>query len=247
MRTQNMIYPLLIAAASIAITNTSMGPHVFEYTSDFGLDQYTSALASNLTPDGSNTYFTLQPGTFYRYEGVDEGEFVELEHTVLNETIIIPFTVRNKLITATARIMEEREWRDGELVEVALNYFAFNPASGSIFFFGEDVDIYKNGEVISNEGSWRAGVNYALPGLYMPGLFLLGSRYYQEIAPGVAMDRSEHIAMGVTIETPLGIFTDCVVILDTDPFDPDEETLKVYARGIGLVADGTLELVEFKN
>ena len=45
-----------------------------------------------------------------------------------------------------------------------------------------------------------AGIDGAKPGIVMPGSFLLGSRYYQEIAPDVAMDRAENIGVGLTVE-----------------------------------------------
>ncbi len=109
---------------------------------------------------------------------------------------------------------------------------------------GEDVDIYEEGQTVSHEGSWLAGRNGAQPGLMMPGVFLLGSRYYQELAPGVAMDRAEHVAMGLAVTTPAGTFEGCVMAVDTTPLEPDEETIKVYAPGIGVIVDGPLELVD---
>ena len=74
-----------------------------------------------------------------------------------------------------------------------------------VFYFGEDVDIFENG-TISHDGAWLAGVDDALPGLLMPGTFLLGARYFQEVASGVALDRSENVEMGLrmrTASTPL--------------------------------------------
>jgi hypothetical protein len=143
------------------------------------------------------------------------------------------------------RVVEERESEDGELVEVSRNFWAFCVETGSIFYFGEDVDDYEDGEIVGHEGAWRAGEDGAEPGIIIPGTFLIGSRYFQEIAPGVAMDRAEHTAMGLTVETEAGIFEDCAEILDSSPFDPGSEDRKVYCPGIGLVIDEDLELVEY--
>ena len=52
------------------------------------------------------------------------------------------------------------------------------------------MDIYENGQVTSHDGSWIHGEDNAKAGLMMPGLALLGSRYYQEVAPEVALDRA---------------------------------------------------------
>ena len=57
------------------------------------------------------------------------------------------------------RVSEERETRDGELAEVSRNFLAICEQTNSVFYFGEDIDIFEDGEVVSHEGSWRAGEN----------------------------------------------------------------------------------------
>ena len=75
------------------------------------------------------------------------------------------------------------ESANGHLVEISRNYFTFCKETSSIYYFGEDVDIYKDGKVVSHEGAWLAeGKNKA--GVQIPGLVLLGSRFYQEIVSG---------------------------------------------------------------
>jgi hypothetical protein len=78
----------------------------------------------------------------------------------------------------------------------------------------------------------------------MPGTFLLGSRYAQEIAPGVAQDRAEHVAEGLEVETDAGTFRNCVEVTETTPLEPGAESTKVYCPRVGLVADNDLLLVE---
>ncbi len=82
-----------------------------------------------------------------------------------------------------------------------------------------------------------------MPGLIMPGTFLLGSRYFQEVAPEIALDRAEHVDMGLTVETPAGTFNNSVMLLETTPLDPSAKDIKVYAPGAGLIVDGTIERV----
>ena len=88
-----------------------------------------------------------------------------------------------------------------------------------------------------------------MPGIIMPGTFLLGSRYYQEYAPGVAEDRGENVEMGLEVETPSGTFTDCVKIVDTNPLDGvcarEDGDVKIYAPGVGLIVDEELELTDY--
>ena len=67
--------------------------------------------------------------------------------TVLNET---------KLVNGTeTRIVEERTIEDGDLAEISDNYFAVCNQTKDIFYFGEDTDFYKDGKIISHNGSWR--------------------------------------------------------------------------------------------
>jgi hypothetical protein len=86
-------------------------------------------------------------------------------------------------------------------------------------------------------------VNGARFGLLMPGLPLPGSRYAQEDAPGVAMDRSEILATGDTLTTGAGTFAHCLRVRETTPLEPGAKEFKRYARNIGLIEDGKLTLV----
>jgi hypothetical protein len=114
--------------------------------------------------------------------------------------------------------------------------------TNDIFYFGEVVDLYHDGAIMGHEGAWRAGQSGALPGLMMPGSFLIGSRYFQEHAPGVALDRAENVAAGLTITVPAGTFADCVKVLETSPLDRGGPSTKVYCAGIGLVVDDGAKL-----
>jgi len=148
-----------------------------------------------------------------------------------------------------ARVVEEREWRNGELVEVSRNYFARCIQTGDIYYFGEYVDIYEDGVIVSHDGTWLAGTNTgqgaAQPGLIMPGTFLLGSRYFQEVAPGVALDHAEHVNMELTVTTPAGTFDECVEVKETTPLEPGSVSTKIYCAELGLVTDNAVKLVQF--
>jgi hypothetical protein len=88
----------------------------------------------------------------------------------------------------------------------------------------------------------------------MPRTFLLGAKYFQEIAVNLdepeesAIDRGEHVAMGEDVEVPAGEWGDCVVVVDTNPAEAEDdgcldEDQKTYCPGIGIVKDQDLELV----
>src|SRR5262249_41370897 len=109
-------------------------------------------------------------------------------------------------------------------------------------------EVIDHGVVTGVDGSWESGKGGAVPGVVMPGLFLLGSRYYQEIAPGVALDRAENTRMDLDLEFDLegggtAEYEDCVEVTETTPLEKGDVSLKNYCPGVGLVVDDDFELV----
>jgi len=186
---------------------------------------------------GANLYFILEPGYQLKLEGREGLRKVTLLVTVLEETRIID--------GVETRVVEEREFKGGKLVEVSRNFFALNSADNGIYYFGEEVDIYKNGKIKGHEGAWESGKDRAKFGLMVPGTPVVGACYYQEIAPEVAMDRAEIVSITEALKTPSGVYSNCLKIEETTPLEPREKEYKIYAPGIGLVQDGPLRLVEY--
>lgn len=210
------------------------------FTTDFFIED------CSFSNRGGNRFLSLEPGDQLVLEGEEDGEELQVIITVLQQTETIEFTTeRGKNITVRARVVEERESEGGELAEVSRNWLARCRETGDIFYFGEDVDNYEDGELVDHEGSWRAGEDGAQPGLLMPGTFLLGARYFQEQAPGEALDVGENSAMDLTVEVPAGTFSRCIEVTERDLLEPDDEPdVKLHCPGVGLVVDEELELVE---
>jgi hypothetical protein len=212
-----------------------------EFTQDFPLK------SCRFVPWGGNDFFSLRPGATRHFSNascVEAGECDEAEDvwiTVLPEVRKISLTIGGKRRTIHARVVEEFETADGEVTEISRNFFANCIASRDVYYFGEDV---VDGEGNPEPDSWLAGRNGAAPGIIMPDqAFLLGSRYYQEIAPGVALDRAEHVRMGLEVSVPAGDFKGCVEIEETTPLEPGNSSTKIYCPGVGLVIDNDLELM----
>lgn len=191
-----------------------------------------------LATEGENPYFILKPGYQTTFEGKEGGKPAKLVITVLYETLIVA--------GVNTRVVEEREWSDGELIEVSRNYFAISPAAGDVYYFGEDVDIYKQGKVVSHDGTWRHRSEGATFGLMMPGRPVVGMKFYQEQAKGVAMDRAEIVSLTDRLTTPAGAFERCLRSKETTPLEKLAHEFKIYAPGVGLVKDGNLELVSHR-
>jgi len=228
---------ILAVAVVVALAPAVQADDDVPYTEEFFTD------SCKLAHRGSNDYFLrLKPGCWLLLEGEEEDDEGEIEVvTVLIE--VLPGS--RKVDGVRCAIVRESEWINDELVEVSWNYFAICKKHGDVFYFGEEVDIYEDGEVVSHDGAWLAGVDGAKAGVIMPGFPLIGTRYYQEIAPGVAQDRAEHLDNDATIDTLAGTFEHCLYTVETTPINPEEESFKAYAPGIGLVLDSVITLVDY--
>ena len=211
----------VLLAATAALARQPRG----EWTERFGVEP------NELVSSGRNPFFVLEPGYRLLLAHGDE----QLVITVLAETKVVD--------GVETRVVEERETKAGALVEVSRNYFAISNRTNGIFYFGEDVDMYKAGRVVNHEGSWTSGTNGARYGLMMPGMPLLRGRYYQELAPRIAMDRAEIVSMSERVSTPSGAYAEALKIEETSPLEPGLREYKLYARGVGLVQDGDFKLV----
>ena len=186
----------------------------------------------NLLTTGRNKYFILEPG----YQLILEADGEKLQITVLNETKTV-----DGILT---RIVEEREWEDDEVSEISKNYFSICLETNDVFYFGEDVDNYEDGEVVNHDGAWLAGKDNKA-GLIMPGAPKTGMKYYQEIAPGVAMDWAEIISMDEICETPAGTFSNCMKVKEGTALNIIDTEYKYYVPGIGLIQDEDLVLTKY--
>lgn len=200
---------------------------------DFGLSKRT------LVPTGRNQYFILEPG----FQMVLEGKtglmgtnHERLVITVLDETRLVD--------GVTTRVVEEKEWKNDQLKEVSRNFFAICQETNDVFYFGEEVDMYKKGKIANHKGAWLAGENGAKPGLMIPGSPKVGMKYYQEVAKGVAMDRAEILNLDEKLDTPAGLFSNCLKTKEGTALNFFEKEYKTYAPGIGLIQDASLLLTD---
>jgi hypothetical protein len=197
-----------------------------EWQSTFSVDK------KNLGVQGANLYFKLTPGYQLSYSHKKDDEMV----TVLNETRVID--------GVTTRVVEDRERHDGKLAELTRDYYAIDSTTNDVYYFGEDVDVYKNGKVVDHKGSWMSGVKNAKFGLKMPAKPMVGQRFYQEQAPGIGMDRAEIKGNSASLVTPAGKFTNVVYVVENSPLETGSSK-KWYAAGVGPVKDDDMVLVNF--
>ena len=196
------------------------------WTAEFGFER------DQLTSSGRNPYFVLEPGYVLRL--VDA-----------TDTLVITVTPTTRVVDGVeTRIVEERESSHGKLVEVSRNFYAISRRTNSVYYFSEEVDMFTNGKITSHEGAWLAGVKGAKYGLMMPGVPLIGGRYYQEMAPGAAMDRAEIVATSESFTVPAGAFRNVLRTLESSALESGKEP-KLYGRDVGLLQEGSLKLVKY--
>lgn len=171
-----------------------------------------------------NPYFTLQPGTTFvskTPDGSEVGTFV-----VTRETKVIA--------GVTCVVVRDTVRADGELAEKTADYFA-QDKDGNVWYLGEDTAEYENGKIVSTEGTWRAGVDGAQPGIVMLASPHVGDAYDQENAPGVAEDHAEVLRLNATVTVPYGTFDHVLQTLETSPLDPGLQEIKHHVAGVGFL------------
>ncbi len=189
---------------------------------------------ANLTNVGRNPYYIpLEPG--YRLELKGGGG-----------TLTVTVTRKTKMVDGVeTRVIEEREEKNGTPMEISQNYFAIDKTTNAVYYFGEDVDMYKDGKVESHEGSWLSGVNGANFGMMMPGKPKVGDKFQQEVAPKVAEDRFEIAGMDEKVETPC-TFNKCLRTKESSGLESGLGE-KIYAPGVGLIKDDEFLLVKISK
>jgi hypothetical protein len=223
-----------VTIAALVAVSLALYAHGQETTGGW---QRTFAVgADDLATVGESTYLVLKPGYQLTLEGRESGKLVRLVVSVLDETKVIG--------GIEARVVEERETEDGVVVEVSRNYMAIHKTTRDVYYLGEDVDVYKGGKVVNHEGAWLHGTAGARLGLLVPAAPVVGQRYYQEVAPKVAMDRAEVVSVSERLITPAGTFERCLKTEESTPLEPGREA-KLYAPGVGLVKDASLVLISY--
>ena len=189
---------------------------------------------AELAAVGRNPYFILEPGYQLLLETKDGDRLII---SVLNETKVVD--------GVETRVVEEHETEGGKLLEISRNYFAIAPGTRDVYYFGEDVDMYKDGKVTGHAGSWLAGVNGAKAGLMFPGSPKAGQKFMQEMAAKVAMDRCEIVSTSESVTVPAGKLTGCMKVADSSALEPGPPEVKIYAPEVGLAVEENFRLVKY--
>ena len=231
---------LLCAAAAIAAVPAWIGDggRAFSGIADSSADEagYRRTFdvdPKNLGTVGQQSRLPPDAGAQDRPGGKDEA----VVFSVLEET--------KRVDGVETRVVEERETEHGELVEISRNYFAIDRTTGDVYYFGEDVDDYKDGKMVGHDGAWLSGVNGANFGLIMPGKPARGDKsiWRWRLGPRSG-SRSWTWAPGS--RRHFGPSTTSCIPGKTTCWIWDSSH-KWYAAGIGMVGDGDLRAVNIEQ
>jgi hypothetical protein len=207
-------------------TTATQTPVAATTTTTSGPPYHPKIVPADFSNRVTNPYFSLKPGMTRVYDGTKDGvpEHVVVTVSRSYRTIMgIKCVIVNDVVTIN-RALEEN----------TTDWYA-QDKQGNVWYFGEDSKDYKNGVVVSTQGTWETGVDGALPGVVVHAKPVVGPRYRQEYRPGVAEDMARVLTVTATQAVPAGTFHNTVLTLDTDPLNPDKVEHKWYARGVGLI------------
>jgi len=206
---------MLFATVSIAAVDTGTKQPPLEIDPD------------DFVSEVNNPYFPLKPGTTFIYRGETDGVPTRNETYVTYDTKVI--------LDVTTIVVHDQAFEEGVLVEDTFDWYA-QDKDGNVWYFGEDTkELDEDGNVISTEGSWEAGVDGAKPGIVMLADPKKGDRYQQELAPGVAEDMAQVLGFEESLCVRYGCFEDVLVTKEWTPLERGVVEKKYYANGVGFI------------
>jgi hypothetical protein len=217
---------LVVLAAGISVSSAQARHH------------RTTALASISSPTGwvgevTNPYFPLHPGTTFHYEVETDGIPASDDMAVTHDTEVIA--------GVTCTVVHDQGFTDGILSEDTLDWYA-QDSDGNVWYFGEDTkELDADGNVISTEGSWQAGVDGARQGIIMEAHPHVGDKYQQEFATGVAEDLAQVLNVNRSTCVRYGCFDDLLLTKEFSPLEKGVTEHKYYAPGIGDVLEDVVK------
>jgi hypothetical protein len=134
-------------------------------------------------------------------------------------------------------VVHDALYLSGHLAERTTDWYT-QDRQGNVWYFGEaTVELDRKGRVTSRAGSWRAGVDGAVPGIYMPAHPRVGQSARQEFYKGQAEDHFRVLSLGASITVPFISSRHALLTEEWTPLEPGVLDHKVYIEGIGTVKE----------
>jgi hypothetical protein len=202
-------------------------------------EAFVQAQATSWVGAVTNPYFPLAPGTIFHYEGESDGIPTSDDMIVTHDTKVI--------VGVTCTVVHDIGYTNGIVSEDTFDWYA-QDGDGNVWYFGEDTkELDVDGNVISTEGSWEAGVNGAQQGIIMEANPRVGDKYQQEFAAGVAEDMAQVLNLNRTGCVPYGCFDDLLLTKEFTPLEKGLTEHKSYAPGVGDILEEVVKGGDERN
>jgi hypothetical protein len=155
---------------------------------------------------------------------VDDQRF-RTEVTLLPYTRIIDWNGQ-RVETAVSQYVA---YLGGQIQEVAYDHYA-QADDGSVWYFGEDVFDFRDGTIVTTEGTWLAGKD-GPAAMIMPAQPKVGDVYRTENAPGLVFEQVTVKAADRLLDGPLGPVEGGLVAHELHSDGSTED--KLFAPGYG--------------
>jgi len=176
-----------------------------------------------------NPWLPFKPGSVWRYTGTKDGKRAKDITTVTSRTEVVA--------GVPCVVVDDKLFLNGKLEETTLDYYVEDTA-GNVWYFGEDTqELDANGNITSTEGSWRTGIDGAVPGIFMEADPVVGHAFQQEYLKGQAEDHFEVLSLSASVTVPAGTYSNVLLTKEWTPLEPDVLDHKFYVRGIGEVRE----------
>ena len=179
------------------------------------------AAAPTFSPNITNPYWPMKPGTRWVYQ---EGT---------KRTVVTVLRPTETILGAKTRAVRDTVSEHGKVIEDTYDWYA-QDREGNVWYMGEATKEY-SGRGVSTEGSWRAGVGGAKPGIIVPAHPKIGASYRQEYLRGHAEDTARNLSIDEQVSVPAGHYERVFMTRETTRLEPRTLEYKFYARGVGPV------------
>ena len=177
-----------------------------------------------------NPWFPLRHGMRWTYRGVKDGK--------PSRDVVVVSRHGATIDGIPCVAVLDRLYLRGRLEERTTDWYS-QDAQGNVWYLGEDTaELDVHGRVTTTEGTWRAGVDGAVAGIYMPAHPRVGQTGRQEYYRGHAEDRFRVIAR---------FGSNAVLTQETTRLEPGVVDHKLYVRGVGTVLEQTVRGGDERN
>ncbi len=158
--------------------------------------------------------------------GTEDGGDLRVETTLLAE----PKTIEVNGQQIQTLESQYIAFLDGRLKEVALDWYA-QADDGSVWYFGEDVFNYEDGELADRDGTWLAGKDGPVA-MIMPASPQVGDVYRPENIPDLVFEEVTVEETGRTVYGPRGPVPGAMTVSELHLLEGNIEG-KIFAPGYG--------------